>query len=125
MELLVIFGSCQRRLARETITCGNSLWVTLLVGGAGHSPLSIHVAAFRMAAKATSLVDQDSQDKYTVPDAVATFTGAKTICANTRRTTCTFSRRSAVRLRRQFRDSPAGGRGRGPQGPIVGARSLS
>ena len=69
-----------------------------------------------------TVVHQDSPDKYTVTDTVATFAGAKTICADP-------SSHNVYLFQPERGPAPAppagtpppapGGRGRGPQGPIV------
>jgi DNA-binding beta-propeller fold protein YncE len=63
-----------------------------------------------------TVVHQDSPDKYTVVDTVATFAGAKTICVDP-------ATHNAYLFQPERGAAPApGGRGgRGPQGPIVAA----
>jgi DNA-binding beta-propeller fold protein YncE len=73
-----------------------------------------------------TVVHQDSPDKYTVVDTVATFAGAKTICVDTKT-------HNVYLFQPERGPAPApvpgtappaaapGGRGRGPQGPIVAA----
>jgi len=67
-----------------------------------------------------TVVHQDSPDKYTVTDTVATFAGAKTICVDPK----THNAYLFQPERGPAPAPPAGapaptGRGRGPQGPIV------
>jgi DNA-binding beta-propeller fold protein YncE len=72
-----------------------------------------------------TVVHQDSPDKYTVVDTVATFAGAKTICVDP-------VTHDAYLFQPEYGPAPApqpgaapgpvaGGRGRGPQGPITAA----
>ena len=71
-----------------------------------------------------TVVHQDSPDKYSVIDTVATFAGAKTICVDSKT-------HSAYLFQPERGPAPAppdgapppaaGGRGRGPQGPILAA----
>jgi DNA-binding beta-propeller fold protein YncE len=71
-----------------------------------------------------TVVHQDSPDKYTVVDTVSTFAGAKTICVDPKT-------HNAYLFQPERGPAPAppagtpppapGGRGRGPQGPIVAA----
>ena len=71
-----------------------------------------------------TVVHQDSPDKYTVMDTVSTFAGAKTICVDPKT-------HNAYLFQPERGPAPAppagtpppapGGRGRGPQGPIVAA----
>jgi DNA-binding beta-propeller fold protein YncE len=72
-----------------------------------------------------TVVHQDSPDKYTVTDTVATFAGAKTICVdpNTHNVYLFQPERGpapAAPAPPAGGAAPApGGRGRGPQGPII------
>ncbi len=72
-----------------------------------------------------TIVHQDSPDKYTVVETVATFAGAKTICVDpTTHNAYLFQpeRGPAPAATPAATPPPAGaGRGRGPQGPIVAA----
>jgi DNA-binding beta-propeller fold protein YncE len=72
-----------------------------------------------------TVVHQDSADKYTVVDTVATFAGAKTICADpkTHNVYLFQPERGPAPAPPPGAEPPAkGGRGgRGPQGPIVAA----
>jgi len=73
-----------------------------------------------------TVVHQDSPDKYTVVDTVATFAGAKTICVdtNTHNVYLFQPERGPAPAPAPGTPPPAaapGGRGRGPQGPIVAA----
>jgi len=71
-----------------------------------------------------TVVHQDSPDKYTVVDTVATFAGAKTICVDT-------ASHNVYLFQPERGPAPAppagqappapGGRGRGPQGPVIAA----
>jgi YVTN family beta-propeller protein len=69
-----------------------------------------------------TVVHQDSPDKYTVVDTVATFAGAKTIAVDpTSHNAYLFQpeRGPAPAPAAGAAPAPGGGRGRGPQGPIV------
>jgi hypothetical protein len=71
-----------------------------------------------------TVVHQDSPDKYTVVDTVATFAGAKTICVDPATHTAYLFQPERGPAPAPPADAPppaAGGRGRGrgPQGPIV------
>jgi DNA-binding beta-propeller fold protein YncE len=70
-----------------------------------------------------TVVHQDSADKYTVTDTVATFAGAKTICVDQKTHNVYLfqpERGPAPPPDPNAPPPPAGGRGgRGPQGPIV------
>ena len=73
-----------------------------------------------------TVVHQDSPDKYTVVDTVATFAGAKTICvdAKTHNVYLFQPERGPAPTPPAGTAPPAAapsGRGRGPQGPIVAA----
>jgi DNA-binding beta-propeller fold protein YncE len=72
-----------------------------------------------------TVVHQDSPDKYTVVDTVATFAGAKTICADTKTHNVYLFQpeRGPAPAPDPAAPPPAAapGRGRGPQGPIVAA----
>lgn len=73
-----------------------------------------------------TVVHQDSPDKYTVVDTVATFAGAKTICVDPKMHNVYLFQpeRGPVPPPPAGADLAAakgGGRGRGPQGPIVAA----
>jgi DNA-binding beta-propeller fold protein YncE len=73
-----------------------------------------------------TVVHQDSPDKYTVVDTVATFPGAKTICVDPATHNVYLfqpERGPAPAPPEGAAPPPAapGGRGRGPQGPIVAA----
>jgi DNA-binding beta-propeller fold protein YncE len=73
-----------------------------------------------------TVVHQDSPDKYTVVDTVATFAGAKTICADAKtHNVYLFQPERGPAPPPPAGADPAaakgGGRGRGPQGPIVAA----
>jgi DNA-binding beta-propeller fold protein YncE len=73
-----------------------------------------------------TVVHQDSPDKYTVVDTVATFAGAKTICVDTKTHNVYLFQpeRGPVPAPDPGTPPPAaapGGRERGPQGPIVAA----
>jgi DNA-binding beta-propeller fold protein YncE len=71
-----------------------------------------------------TVVHQDSPDKYTVVDTVTTFPGAKTICVDT-------TTHNVYLFQPERGPAPAppagtpppapGGRGRGPQGPVIAA----
>lgn len=68
-----------------------------------------------------TVVHQDSPDKYTVVDTVATFAGAKTIAVDpATHTAYLFQPERGPAPAPAAGAAPApGGRGRGPQGPIV------
>src|SRR5262245_31448169 len=69
-----------------------------------------------------TVIHQDSPDKYTVVDTVATFPGAKTITVDpVTHNVYLFQpeRGPAPAPAAGAPAPPAGGRGRGPQGPIV------
>src|SRR4051794_4482392 len=69
-----------------------------------------------------TVVHQDSPDKYTVVDTVATIAGAKTICVDTASHSVYLFQpeRGPAPAPDPAAPPPAGGRGgRGPQGPIV------
>ena len=73
-----------------------------------------------------TVVHQDSPDKYSVVDTVATFPGAKTICVDTKSHNVYLFQpeRGPAPAPPAGAPPPAatpGGRGRGPQGPIVAA----
>jgi DNA-binding beta-propeller fold protein YncE len=70
-----------------------------------------------------TVVHQDSPDKYTVVATVATVPGAKTICVDpTTHNVYLFQpERGPAPAPAPGAAPPAGGRGRGPQGPIVAA----
>jgi DNA-binding beta-propeller fold protein YncE len=73
-----------------------------------------------------TVVRQDSPDKYTTVATVATFAGAKTICVDpkTHNAYLFQPERSPAQAPDPAAAAPtpaAGGRGRGPQGPIVAA----
>jgi hypothetical protein len=75
-----------------------------------------------------TVVHQDSPDKYTVVDTVATFAGAKTICVDPVTHTAYLFQPERGPAPAAPAATPApggapapGGRGRGPQGPIVAA----
>jgi len=71
-----------------------------------------------------TVVHQDSADKYTVVDTVATFAGAKTICVDPATHTAYLFQPERGPAPAPPAGTPApapGGRGRGPQGPIVAA----
>jgi DNA-binding beta-propeller fold protein YncE len=72
-----------------------------------------------------TVVHQDSPDKYSVVDTVATFAGAKTICVDTKSHNVYLFQpeRGPAPAPPAGTPPPAtpGGRGRGPQGPIVAA----
>jgi YVTN family beta-propeller protein len=71
-----------------------------------------------------TVVHQDSADKYSVVATVATFQGAKTICVDTKTHNVYLfqpERGPAPTPAPGSTPPPAGGRGRGPQGPIVAA----
>jgi YVTN family beta-propeller protein len=68
-----------------------------------------------------TVVHQDSADKYTVIEMVATFAGAKTICVDpkTHNVYLFQPERGPAPAPDPNAAPPAGGRGRGPQGPII------
>jgi DNA-binding beta-propeller fold protein YncE len=69
-----------------------------------------------------TVVHQDSADKYTVVDTVATFAGAKTITVDPKSHNVYLFQPERGPAPAPPADAPAGdgrGRGRGPQGPIV------
>ncbi|MBV8844918.1 MAG: hypothetical protein JO307_19095 [Bryobacterales bacterium] len=68
-----------------------------------------------------TVAHQDSPDKYTVVATVTTFPGAKTICVDpTSHNAYLFQpERGPAPAPAPGAEPPAGGRGRGPQGPIV------
>ena len=70
-----------------------------------------------------TVVHQDSADKYTVVDAVATFAGAKTICVDTKTHNVFLFQpeRGPAPAPPADAPAPAPGKkgGRGPQGPII------
>lgn len=71
-----------------------------------------------------TVVHQDSPDKYTVVDTVATFAGAKTICVDPTTHTAYLFQPERGPAPAPPADVPAPaaggrGRGRGPQGPII------
>src|SRR5215813_4216003 len=71
-----------------------------------------------------TVVHQDSADKYTVVDTVATFAGAKTITVDPKTHNAYLFQPERGPAPAPAADAPApapGGRGRGPQGPIVAA----
>jgi DNA-binding beta-propeller fold protein YncE len=71
-----------------------------------------------------TVVHQDSPDKYTVVDTVTTFPGAKTICVDsTTHNVYLFQpeRGPAPAPPAGAPPPAAGGRGRGPQGPVIAA----
>ena len=70
-----------------------------------------------------TVVHQDSPDKYTVVDTVPTFAGAKTIAVDpTTHNVYLFQpERGPAPAPAAGTPPPQGGRGRGPQGPIVAA----
>ena len=71
-----------------------------------------------------TVVHQDSPDKYTVVDTVTTFPGAKTICVDTTSHNVYLfqpERGPAPELPAGAPPPAAGGRGRGPQGPVIAA----
>src|SRR5262249_5094959 len=72
-----------------------------------------------------TVVHQDSPDKYSVVDTVATSAGAKTICVDTKtHNVSLFQPERGPAPAPPAGTPPAGtpgGRGRGPQGPIVAA----
>ena len=69
------------------------------------------------------VVHQDSPDKYTVVDTVATFPGAKTIAVDpkTHNAYLFQPERGPAPAAEAGAQPPAGGRGRGPLGPVVAA----
>src|SRR5262249_37986505 len=68
-----------------------------------------------------TVVHQDSPDKYTVVDTVATFAGAKTICVDPQAHNAYLFQpeRGPAPPPAAGAPAPGPGRGRGPQGPIV------
>jgi len=70
-----------------------------------------------------TVVHQDSPDKYTVVDTVATFAGAKTICVDqkTHNVYLFQPERGPAPPPPADAPPPGPGRGRGPQGPIIAA----
>jgi DNA-binding beta-propeller fold protein YncE len=71
-----------------------------------------------------TVVHQDSPDKYTVVDTVATFAGAKTICVDSKTHNVYLFQPERGPAPPPDPNTPApaaGARGRGPQGPIVAA----
>jgi DNA-binding beta-propeller fold protein YncE len=70
-----------------------------------------------------TVVRQDSADKYSVVETVATFAGAKTICVDpkTHNAYLFQPERGAAPPPAAGAPPPTPGRGRGPQGPIVAA----
>jgi DNA-binding beta-propeller fold protein YncE len=71
-----------------------------------------------------TVVHQDSPDKYTEVATVATFAGAKTICVDPKSHNAYLFQPERGPAPPPAPDAPppaAGGRGRGPQGPIVAA----
>jgi DNA-binding beta-propeller fold protein YncE len=70
-----------------------------------------------------TVAHQDSADKYTVVATVDTFRGAKTICVDTKTHNVYLFQpeRGPAPAPDPNAAPPAGGRGRGPQGPIVAA----
>jgi DNA-binding beta-propeller fold protein YncE len=70
-----------------------------------------------------TVVHQDSPDKYTLVDTVATFSGAKTIAVDpTTHNAYLFQpERGPAPASDAGAPPPAGGRGRGPLGPIIAA----
>jgi YVTN family beta-propeller protein len=70
-----------------------------------------------------TVVHQDSPDKYTVVDTVATFAGAKTIAVDpaTHNAYLFQPERGPAPAPAAGAAPPAGGRGRGAQGPVVAA----
>src|SRR5579871_1274456 len=69
-----------------------------------------------------TVVHQDSPDKYTVVDTVATFAGAKTICVDTKTHNVYLFQPERGPAPPPSADAPPpapGGRGRGPVGPII------
>jgi DNA-binding beta-propeller fold protein YncE len=68
-----------------------------------------------------TVVHQDSPDKYTVVDTVTTFAGAKTIAVDpvTHNVYLFQPERGPAPAPADGTPPPAGGRGRGPQGPII------
>jgi len=69
-----------------------------------------------------TVVHQDSPDKYTVVDTVATFAGAKTIAVDpATHNVYLFQPERGPAPAPAAGAAPAPGRGRGPQGPIVAA----
>jgi len=73
-----------------------------------------------------TVVHQDSPDKYTVVATVATFAGAKTIAVDPKTHTAYLFQPERGPVPPSPTGAPpptagAGGRGRGPQGPIIAA----
>jgi hypothetical protein len=69
-----------------------------------------------------TVAHQDSADQYTVVATVPTFAGAKTICVDSKtHNAYLFQPERGPAPAASAADAPAGGRGRGPQGPIVAA----
>jgi DNA-binding beta-propeller fold protein YncE len=70
-----------------------------------------------------TVVRQDSPDAYSVVATVATFTGAKTICVDPKTHNAYLFQPERGPAPPQSADAPpaTGGRGRGPQGPIIAA----
>ena len=71
-----------------------------------------------------TVVHQDSPDKYTVVDTVITFPGAKTICVDTTSHNVYLFQPERGPAPEPPAGAPppaAGGRGRGPQGPVIAA----
>src|SRR5579863_4690027 len=70
-----------------------------------------------------TVVHQDSPDKYSVVDTVATFAGAKTICVDpkTHNVYLFQPERGPAPAPPPGTEPPVKGRGRGPQGPIIAA----
>jgi DNA-binding beta-propeller fold protein YncE len=68
-----------------------------------------------------TVVHQDSADKYTVVDTVATFAGAKTITVDPKKHTAYLFQpeRGPAPAPAAAAGAPPAGRGRGPQGPII------
>jgi DNA-binding beta-propeller fold protein YncE len=66
-----------------------------------------------------TVVHQDSPDKYTVVDTVATFAGAKTIAVDPQSHNAYLFQPERGPAPPPAADAPPAGRGRGPQGPIV------
>src|SRR6185295_11310581 len=67
-----------------------------------------------------TVAHQDSADKYTVTDTVATFAGAKTICVDPKtHNVYLFQPERGPAPPPDPNAPPPTGRGRGPQGPIV------
>jgi hypothetical protein len=64
-----------------------------------------------------TVVHQDSPDKYTVVDTVATFAGAKTICVDPKTHNVYLFQPERGPAPPPPPDAPPGGRG--PQGPVI------